>query len=214
MIAAPFSDGAQQLPRLRRFFFSPRSPFAAYGSIYRSAAGYAKVPAQSLRVVHMTFLIRRAALALLCSLPLAAPAWAEPMHAQYLPPDDLNLREGEPEQQQLLQITEYSVVVGNQRQSNQTPIPVTSPVLLRLKGKPMNKGATIGEVLVHFDGESKSLKKPVFDDKTRVLNLYYPVTQYRTLMDLLRNEKLYCQFLTYANGHVWADLHTGAVRTR
>ena len=136
------------------------------------------------------------------------------MHAQYLPPDDLNLREGEPEQQQLLQITEYSVVVGNQRQSNQAPIPVTSPVLLRLKGKPMNKGATISEVLIHFDSESKSLKKPVFDDKTRILNLYYPVAQYRTLMDLLRNEKLYCQFLSYANGHVWADLHTGAVRTR
>lgn len=172
------------------------------------------MPAQSLRVVHMTFLIRSAALALLCSLPLAAPALAEPMHAQYLPPDDLNLREGEPEQQQLLQITEYSVVVGNQRQSNQTPIPVTSPVLLRLKGKPMNKGATIAEVLIHFDGESKSLKKPVFDDKTRVLNLYYPASQYRTLLDLLRNEKLYCQFLIYANGHVWADLHTGAVRTR
>jgi hypothetical protein len=47
-----------------------------------------------------------------------------------------------------------------------------------------------------------------------VLNLYYPVAQYRTLMDLLRNEKLYCQFLSYANGHVWADLHTAAVRTR
>ena len=106
------------------------------------------------------------------------------------------------------------MVVGNQRQSNQTPIPVTSPVLLRLKGKPMNKGATISEVLIHFDSESKSLKKPVFDDKTRILNLYYPVAQYRTLMDLLRNEKLYCQFLSYANGHVWADLHTGAVRTR
>lgn len=162
----------------------------------------------------MKFLIRSAALALLCSLPFAASVSAEPMHAQYLPPDDLNLREGEPEQQQLLQITEYSVVVGNQRQSNQTPIPVTSPVLLRLKGKPMNKGATISEVLIHFDSESKSLKKPVFDDKTRILNLYYPVAQYRTLMDLLRNEKLYCQFLSYANGHVWADLHTGAVRTR
>jgi len=78
----------------------------------------------------------------------------------------------------------------------------------------MNKGATISEVLIHFDSESKSLKKPVFDDKTRILNLYYPVAQYRTLMDLLRNEKLYCQFLSYANGHVWADLHTGTVRTR
>lgn len=162
----------------------------------------------------MKFLIRSAALAVLCSLPVAMPVIAEPMHAQYLPPDDLGLREGEPEQQQLLQITEYSVVVGNQRQSNQTPIPVTSPVLLRLKGKPMNKGATIAEVLIHFDGESKSLKKPVYDDKTRVLNLYYPVAQYRTVMDLLRNEKLYCQFLSYPNGHVWADLHTGAVRTR
>lgn len=154
----------------------------------------------------------KTALLLLLILPL--PALAEPMHAQYLPPDELSVREGEPEQQQLLQVTEYSVVAGSQRQSNQTPIPVTSPLVLRLKGKPMNKGATISQVLVHFDGESKSLKKPAYDEPSRTLTLYYPVTQYRVLVDLLRNEKVYCQFLSYANGHVWADLHTGSVRAR
>ena len=181
-----------------------------HGSLHR----HAKVPAQSLREVEMKFLIRSAALALLCSLPLVASVSAEPMHAQYLPPDDLNVREGEPEQQQLLQITEYSVVIGSQRQSNQQPIPVTSPILLRLKGKPLNKGATIAEVLIHFDGESKSLKKPAYDEKSRVLTLYYPVTQYRMMVDLLRSEKVYCQFLSYANGHVWADLHTTPARMR
>ncbi len=154
----------------------------------------------------------KAALMLLLSLPL--PVFAEPMHAQYLPPDELSVREGAPEQQQLLQITDYSVVVGSQRQSNEQPIPVTSPVVLRLKGKPMNKGATISEVLIHFDGESKSLKKPTYDEPTRTLTLYYPASQYRVLIDLLRNEKVYCQFLSYANGHVWADLHTGSVHAR
>ena len=154
----------------------------------------------------------KTALLLLLILPL--PALAEPMHAQYLPPDELLVREGEPEQQQLLQVTEYSVVAGSQRQSNQTPIPVTSPLVLRLKGKPMNKGATISQVLIHFDGESKSLKKPAYDEPSRTLTLYYPATQYRVLVDLLRNEKVYCQFLSYANGHVWADLHTGSVRAR
>lgn len=154
----------------------------------------------------------KAALMLLLTLPL--PALAEPMHAQYLPPDELSVREGEPEQQQLLQITDYSVVVGSQRQSNQQPIPVTSPLTLRLKGKPMNKGATISEVLIHFDGESKSLKKPAYDATNRTLTLYYPASQFRVLVDLLRNEKVYCQFLSYANGHVWADVHTGSVRAR
>jgi len=154
----------------------------------------------------------KAALMLLLILPL--PALAEPMHAQYLPPDEASVREGEPEQQQLLQITDYSIVVGSQRLSNQQPIPVTSPLSLRLKGKPMNKGATISEVLIHFDGESKSLKKPAYDESSRTLTLYYPPSQYRVLVDLLRNEKVYCQFLTYANGHVWADLHTGSVRAR
>lgn len=147
-------------------------------------------------------------------MPLA-PAWAEPMHGQYLPPDDLNLREGEPEQQQLLRVTEYSVVAGNQRQSSQQPIPVTSPLSLRLKGKPLNKGATISQVLVHFDsGESKSLKKPNYDEASRTLTLYYPLAEYRVLIDLLRSEKVYCQFLSYANGHIWADLHTTASRAR
>jgi hypothetical protein len=161
----------------------------------------------------MSLLIRSCAVLLLAlSLPLAAaPA---PMHAQFLPPDDLTLRDAPPEQQQLLQITEYSVVVGSQRQSTQQPIPVTSPVLIRLKGKPLNKGATITQVLVNFDGESKSLKKPIFDDKTRTLTLFYPLAQYRVMIDLLRNDTVYCQFLSYANGHVWADLHTGAVRAR
>ena len=119
-----------------------------------------------------------------------------------------------PEQQQLMLVTSYSVVVGSQRQSNQQPIPVTSPLLVRLKGKPMSQGATVRQVLISFDGESKSLKKPVFDSKTRTLSLSYPQSQYRVVIDLLRNDTLYVQFLTYANGHIWADLHTGSVRAR
>ena len=151
-----------------------------------------------------------AALVLLSSLPLAAA----PLHAQFLPPDDLGLRKEQPEQQQLLQITDFSVVVGNQRLSNQQPIPVTSSVLVRLKGKPLNKGATIGQVLLTYDAESKSLKKPNYDDASKTLTLNYPLGQYRTIMDLLRNDTVYVQFLTYPNGHIWADLHTGAVHAR
>ncbi|MEZ1324895.1 hypothetical protein QIW46_26475 [Pseudomonas fluorescens] len=159
----------------------------------------------------MRLLIRSfAALLLALSLPLSAA----PMHSQFLPPDDLTVRDAEPEQQQLLQVTDYSVVVGAQRQSNQQPIPVTSPLMIRLKGKSLNKGATITQVLVNFDGESKSLKKPIYDDKSKTLTLFYPQAQYRVIIDLLRNETVYVQFLSYANGHIWADLHTGAVRSR
>jgi hypothetical protein len=86
---------------------------------------------------------------------------------------------------------------------------------MRLKGKPLSKGSTIAQVLLNFDGEGgKSLKKPAYDDKSRTLTLNYPMADYRVIMDLLRNETLYVQFLTYANGHIWADLHTGTVRTR
>lgn len=152
---------------------------------------------------------------MLVSLPLAAAPAAPPLlHSQFLPADDLQLRAEKPEQQQLMLVTSYSVVVGSQRQSNQQPIPVTSPLFIRLKGKPMSQGATVREVLISFDGESKSLKKPVFDSKTRTLTLSYPVAQYRVVMDLLRNDTVYCQFLTYANGHIWADVHTGSVRAR
>jgi hypothetical protein len=159
----------------------------------------------------MRLLIRSlAALLLSLSLPLSAA----PMHSQFLPPDDLTLRDAEPEQQQLLQVSEYSVVVGAQRQSNQQPIPVTSSLLIRLKGKSVNKGANINQVLVSFDGESKSLKKPAYDDKSKTLTLFYPLAQYRVVMDLLRNDTVYVQFLSYANGHIWADLHTGAIRPR
>jgi hypothetical protein len=159
----------------------------------------------------MRLLIRSfAALLLALSLPLSAA----PMHSQFLPPDDLTVRDAEPEQQQLLQVTDYSVAVGAQRQSNQQPIPVTSPLMIRLKGKSLNKGATITQVLVNFDGESKSLKKPIYDDKSKTLTLFYPQSQYRVIIDLLRNDTVYVQFLSYANGHIWADLHTGAVRSR
>lgn len=95
------------------------------------------------------------------------------MHARFLPPDDGQLRQEAPEQQQLIQITEYSVVLGNQRQSNQQPIPITTPTLLRLKGKPLSKGATLAQVLIQFDSEGKSLKKPVYDAGTRTLTLNY-----------------------------------------
>ncbi|CAI2795209.1 hypothetical protein K7402_10805 [Pseudomonas fluorescens group sp.] len=161
----------------------------------------------------MSLLIRTcAALALTLSLPLAAaPA---PMQSQFLPADDLTLRAEIPDQQQLLQVTEYAVVVGNQRQSNQQPIPVTSPLMIRLKGKSLNKGATISQVVLNFDAESKSLKKPVYDDSSKTLTLSYPLAQYRVIVDLLRNDTVYVQFLSYANGHIWADLHTGAVRTQ
>jgi len=54
----------------------------------------------------------------------------------------------------------------------------------------------------------------VFDDKSKTLTLSYPMTQYRVIVDLLRNDTVYVQFLSYANGHIWADLHTGAVRSR
>ncbi|MBM3112498.1 hypothetical protein H8F21_18150 [Pseudomonas sp. P66] len=147
---------------------------------------------------------------LLLSMPLAAA----PLHSQFLPPDDLSLRQEAPEFQQLLQVTDYSVVVGNQRQSNQQPIPVTSPLTLRLKGKPLSKGTTVSQVVISFDAESKSLKKAVFDDRRKVLSLNYPSSQYQVIIDLLRNNTVYVQFLSYANGHVWADLHTGAVRAR
>ena len=154
-------------------------------------------------------------LVLMASLPLAAaPATTQLLHSQFLPADDLQLRTEKPEQQQLMLVTSYSVVVGSQRQSNQQPIPVTSPLFVRLKGKPMSQGATVREVLISFDGESKSLKKPAFDSTTRTLTLSYPMSQYRVVMDLLRNDTVYCQFLTYANGHIWADLHTGSVRAR
>lgn len=153
-------------------------------------------------------------LVLMASLPLAAaPATTQVLHSQFLPADDLQLRTEKPEQQLML-VTSYSVVVGSQRQSNQQPIPVTSPLFVRLKGKPMSQGATVREVLISFDGESKSLKKPAFDSTTRTLTLSYPMPQYRVVMDLLRNDTVYCQFLTYANGHIWADLHTGSVRAR
>ncbi|RMU26813.1 hypothetical protein ALP35_04320, partial [Pseudomonas savastanoi pv. glycinea] len=55
-------------------------------------------------------------LVLLSGLAVAAPAApvsASPMHEQYLPPDDLSLREGAPEQQQLMRVTEYTIVAGN-----------------------------------------------------------------------------------------------------
>ncbi|MDD1014400.1 hypothetical protein [Pseudomonas rubra] len=149
-------------------------------------------------------------LLLLLSMPLAAA----PLHGQFLPPDDLGVRKEAADSQQLLQVTSYSVVIGNQRQSNQQPIPVTSPLILRLKGKPLSKGATINQVLISFDAESKSLKKPVFDDKSKTLTLNYPLAQYRVMLDLLRNDTVYVQFLSYPNGHIWADLHTGSVRAR
>ena len=154
-----------------------------------------------------------AGLALLLSLSAFA-AEIPPMHAQFLPPDELSLRQEPPELQQLIQITEYSVVLGSQRQSNQQPIPITSPAVVRLKGKPMSKGADVRQVVIQFDAEGKSLKKPSYDPATRILSLNYPQAQYAAVLDLLRNGPVYCQFLSYPNGHVWADLHSGAVRLR
>ena len=62
----------------------------------------------------MSLLFRSAALSLLlASLPLAAAPVATPLlHGQFLPADDLQLRSEVPEQQQLMLVTSYSVVVA------------------------------------------------------------------------------------------------------
>lgn len=147
----------------------------------------------------------------LCAAPLASAALP---HEQYLPPDDQNLRHEAPEQQQVLQVTEYSVVVGSQRESNQQPIPITSPAWLLLKTKAVSKGATVTQVLVRFETEGKSLKRPSLDEASKTLSLNYPLAQYPMLLDLLRSGGVYVQFLSYPNGHVWADLHSAAQRVR
>lgn len=155
-------------------------------------------------------LVLPALLLFACSLPIAAA----PLHGQYLPSDDQGLRDGNAEQQQLLQVTEFSVIAGNQRLSNQQPIPVTAPVTLRLTGKSLVKGATLAQVVITFDAESKSLKRPTLDEEHGTLSLTYPLNQYRVLLDMLRNDKVYVQYLAYANGHVWADLHTAGIKAR
>jgi hypothetical protein len=136
-----------------------------------------------------------------------------PLHSQFLPPDDLTLR-GSADQPAIA--ASHRLFGGGWCPA---PVrPATDPDHLVVadapQGQTLSKGATINQVLVNFDGESKSLKKPVYDDKSRTLSLNYPVSDYRVVMDLLRNETVYVQFLTYANGHIWADLHTGTVRTR
>jgi hypothetical protein len=155
-------------------------------------------------------LVLPALILLACSLPITAA----PLHDQYLPPDEQGLGDGNVEQQHLLQVTEFSVIAGNQRLSNQQPIPVTAPVTLRLTGKSLIKGATVAHVVITFDAESKSLKRPTLDEAQGTLSLTYPLNQYRVLMDMLRNDRVYVQYLTYANGHVWADLHTAGIKAR
>ncbi len=137
-----------------------------------------------------------------------------PMHARFLPPDDGQLRQEAPEQQQLIQITEYSVVLGNQRQSNQQPIPITTPTLLRLKGKPLSKGATLAQVLIQFDSEGKSLKKPVYDAGTRTLTLNYPLAQYPACSTCCATRRSIASSSPIPTAMFGADLHTGAVRAR
>lgn len=157
-------------------------------------------------------MLRVSLLALL--LAASSVALAALPHDQFLPPDEQNLRADAPEQQQVLQVTEYSVVVGSQRESNQQPIPITSPTWLLLKTKAVSKGAAATRVVVRFESEGKSIKRPSYDEKSKTLSLNYPLAQYRVLLDLLRNNTVYVQFLSYPNGHVWADLHTGVQRAR
>lgn len=116
--------------------------------------------------------------------------------------------------QQVIQITQYNVVFGNQRQSNQQPLPITAPVYLTLKGRPISRNATLAKVVIQFETESKTLRKPAFDADSYTLLLSYPLTQYPLIMDMLQRNTVYCQFLVYDNGHVWADLHTGSVRLK
>ncbi|KAF1069880.1 MAG: hypothetical protein GAK45_00972 [Pseudomonas citronellolis] len=143
-----------------------------------------------------------------------APA-AGVAHESFLPPDEAGLRTGAPEVQQLLQVSEYSVVLGNQRESTLHPIPITTPTLLRLKGKALNKVGDISQVLISFEADpSKSLKRPSYDAASHTLSLNYPLASYSPLLDLLRHGPVYVQFLSYPNGHIWADLHSGAVRLR
>ncbi len=165
-----------------------------------------------------------AVLLLAANLPLAAAPGEAPkgaatqLHAEFLPPDEQGLRQEQPEQVLLLKVASYRVTLGNQRQSNQQPIPITTPMLIQLRatpvGKTVGKGSEAVDVQIYFEVDGKSLKKATYDEAFRKLTLHYPQSQYRAVLDLLRNGAVFCQFAAYPNGHVWADLHQGPVRLR
>lgn len=165
-----------------------------------------------------------AILLLAASLPLAAALSAAPkgattlLQTDFLPPDEQGLRQEQPEQQLVVKVVSYRVTLGNQRQSNQQPIPITTPMLIQLRaapvGKTTGKSSEAVDVQIDFEADGKSLKKATYDEATRKLTLHYPQSQYRAVLDLLRSGTVFCQFAAYPNGHVWADLHLGPVRLR
>ncbi|WP_431482694.1 hypothetical protein [Pseudomonas solani] len=165
-----------------------------------------------------------AILLLAASLPLAAAPSGAPkgattlLRTDFLPPDEQGLRQEQPEQQLVVKVVSYRVTLGNQRQSNQQPIPITTPMLIQLRAAPVvkttGKGSEAVDVQIDFEADGKSLKKATYDEATRKLTLHYPQSQYRAVLDLLRSGTVFCQFAAYPNGHVWADLHLGPVRLR
>ena len=111
-----------------------------------------------------------------------------PMHARFLPPDDGQLRQEAPEQQQLIQITEYSVVLGNQRQSNQQPIPITTPTLLRLEGQAAEQGRDPGPGADPVRQRRQEPEEAGLRCRDPHPHAQLPLAQYPALLDLLRNQ--------------------------
>ncbi len=151
-------------------------------------------------------------LAALASVVLAAAPGLP--HDEFMPPDRYAVRQDRPEQL-LLEVESHRLTAGVESRPAATGKAQEASLWLFLEGRSLVRGSSLRSVRVGFVGDAETLPPVRYEQNTQTLTLFYPMRYFTVLTSLLATSgPHYVQARFYANGTVWADIHSGPVSLR
>ncbi|MCB1455762.1 MAG: hypothetical protein KDJ51_05880 [Nitratireductor sp.] len=114
-------------------------------------------------------------------------------------------------ERQILFVDTYRPVVGAYIPSSADTRPRDS-VTFFLAGRP-SPSSSVNAMTIQFRDDGTVLPRPSYNATTKTINVFVADRRYQAIKDLLDScAPVYAQYREFNGGHVWADLHVGAVR--
>lgn len=80
-----------------------------------------------------------------------------------------------------------------------------------LEGRP-SSSSQVSAMVIEFRDDASQLRRPIYDAANKTIRIFLLPFRYQPLKDALDScAPVYAQYREFASGHVWADVHVGAV---
>lgn len=108
---------------------------------------------------------------------------------------------------QVLIVKTFAYIAGQSKHSSQNTV-TDSHLDLKITGN-SSPSSDVEQVWITFWPEIEKLPKPSYSASAKRIKMHFPLSKHRSVDLMLRTARtVYAQFRAYANGHLWADLHT------